>query len=80
VLARYAGEYGPRRFTLEGGRLFYQRGDGPRRPLVPLGADTFAAEGLGTFRLRFVGPADGVPEKVVGIYLAGNTDENARTK
>jgi hypothetical protein len=80
ALARYVGEYGPRRVILEGGRLVYQRGEGRRRPLVPLGADTFTPEGLGTFRIRFVGPAGAPAERLLGIYLDGTRDENARTK
>ncbi|MFL5579663.1 MAG: serine hydrolase domain-containing protein [Gemmatimonadaceae bacterium] len=80
TLARYVGEYGPRRITLESGRLFYQRGEGRKRALAPLGADTFAPEGLGNFRVRFVLPPEGPAEKILGIYLDGTRDENPRTK
>lgn len=80
TLARYVGEYGPRRITLESGRLFYQRGEGRKRALAPLGADTFAPEGLGNFRVRFVLPPEGPAGKILGIYLDGTRDENPRTK
>jgi CubicO group peptidase (beta-lactamase class C family) len=80
AMARLAGEYGPRKVLLEDGRLYYQRGSGPKRALAPLGTDLFAPEGLGTFRLQFVLPGEGPAEKVVGIYLGGNRDENGRTK
>jgi hypothetical protein len=44
-LARYAGRYGSGRIvTVEGGRLFYQTGEGaPRRELIPLADGRFAA-------------------------------------
>jgi len=42
VLVGYTGQYGPRRVTLEGATLTYQREGGVRYELVPMGDDTFA--------------------------------------
>jgi len=42
TLADYTGKYGPRRVTLEGATLAYQREGGVRYELVPMGNDTFS--------------------------------------
>lgn len=53
-LDAYAGRYGQRTVTVEGGGLVYQREGGPRTALVPLGADLFALEFDPRSRVRFV--------------------------
>jgi hypothetical protein len=42
ALVQLAGNYGTRHVTAEQGQLYLQLGDGPRRKLSPLTADTFS--------------------------------------
>ncbi len=78
TLRRYAGDYGPRHVRLEGASLFYHRDDNPRYRLIPMARDTFALDGLETFRLRFVADEAGQVVKIVGLYAGGNQDETPR--
>lgn len=78
-LAHFAGSYGPRQVTLEDGRLRYRRSGDPYW-LTPLTEDTFALEGLASFRLRFVADEDGGVVKVEGLYSDGRTDESLRDR
>lgn len=77
-LEKYAGDYGPRHMRLKEGRLYYQRDGRPEYRLFPIAQDTFALEGYGVFRLRFVMDESGKVTKVVGLYLEGRTDESMR--
>lgn len=74
-----AGEYGPRRITLRGGVLFYQREGGTEYRLSPLSQDTFYLEGYFRFRLRFTMGRDGRADRLTGLYIEGRSDENERT-
>jgi CubicO group peptidase (beta-lactamase class C family) len=76
--ARFVGQYGLRRVTLEDGVLYYQREGNPRYRMYALGDDTFFLEGLGTFRPRFVGEA-GTIDRIVGLYVDGNEDVTPRS-
>ena len=78
VLKGYAGAYGERKVTFEGGALFYQR-TGPKYRLVPLSATLFALDGLDTFRAEFV-VKDGKAVELVGHYDNGTRDSSPRTK
>lgn len=78
LLERYAGDYGPRHITLDGGRLYYRRDDGEPVPLVPISEDTFVREGMGSFRIRFVRDEAGRPTKIIGLYADGSRDETPR--
>ncbi|HEX9670554.1 MAG TPA: serine hydrolase [Thermoanaerobaculia bacterium] len=80
ALRRLAGSYGPRQVTFEEGRLRYVRRGGSGTPywLAPLTQDTFALEGLPSFRLRFVSGDEGRIVKVEGLYSEGRTDESPR--
>jgi CubicO group peptidase (beta-lactamase class C family) len=75
VLRRFAGAYGPRIITLEGGSLHYQREGRPKYRLIPIGPTLFAVEGNGSFRLRFA--EDG--SKLVLLQDDGEENESART-
>lgn len=79
-MERLAGAYGQRRITLRDGRLYYQREGRPEYRLLPLSRDTFALEGYGQFRIRFVSDGSGRVTKLVGLYFQGNTDESPREK
>ncbi|MBV8687266.1 MAG: S41 family peptidase [Alphaproteobacteria bacterium] len=52
-LDAYAGRFGDRTLRVEGGRLTYQRADGPKLPLVATGPNAFAFEEEPTARLEF---------------------------
>ena len=78
ILESYAGAYGPRRLTLEDGTLRYQRDGGAEYRLVPLTESLFALDGLTIFRLEVVRGDDGVPSKLVGHYVNGQSDETPR--
>ena len=80
LLEKYAGDYGARHMRVKKGSLHYQRDGRSEYKLIPLSKDTFALEGYGTFRLRFVMDKEGRVTKVVGLYLGGRTDESERDK
>lgn len=79
ALRPFAGRYGARTVTLEGGTLFYQREGRPKRRLSPLTKDTFAVADVPEFRVRFVGEGGAPATKLVGLYDDGQRDEDART-
>ncbi|MDM7915543.1 MAG: S41 family peptidase, partial [Candidatus Eisenbacteria bacterium] len=79
ALRAYTGIYGPRRVTLEGAGLVYQREGRPRLRLIAAGDDFFLVEGIEYFRIRFERDASGRVQKLVGLYDNGQTDENPRT-
>jgi len=53
-LKSYAGIYGPRKITLQGEALFYQRGEGPKMRMIPFAEDCFIFSELDYFRIRFL--------------------------
>lgn len=79
-MGRFVRDYGPRHITLRKGRLYYQREGRPEYRLFPLSRDTFALEGYGRFRIRFVSDESGRVAKLVGLYIQGNTDESPRDR
>jgi hypothetical protein len=72
ALGRMAGNYGTRHVTAEPGQLYLQLGDGPRRKLSPLTADTFSVEGAEAPRLRFAAG------KLTEIFPDGRSNELSR--
>lgn len=76
--AKLVGSYGPRRISLEDGRLYYQREDGPRHELSPMGDDRFLVGDIDFFRIRFERDASGRPVRLVGLYADGRTDFHER--
>jgi hypothetical protein len=72
AMGHLAGNYGTRHITGEGGSMYLQLEDRPRRRLLQLTADTFAVEGVEAPRLVF-GSA-GLTE----IYPDGRKEELAR--
>lgn len=77
ALAAFAGTYGPRRITAEGGELWYQRGNGRKQKLVALPGDRFLVGELEDFMLRFERQGDRVV-RLVGIYADGREEPNER--
>jgi len=59
-LEAFVGAYGPRRITLDGGSLYYQREGRPKYRMVPLAADTFAFEEAPEYRVKFLRDGDRV--------------------
>lgn len=79
VLARFAGDYGPRHVRLREHRLYYQRDDRDEYLLSAMDEFTFRLEGYQGFRIRFVvEDEEGPATKIVGIYIDGRTDESLR--
>ena len=75
----YVGRYGPRSITLEGGKLMYQRGEGKKMTLAPMGkADYFHVGELDFFRIQFERNSAGAVIGLVGHYNDGRTDQNTR--
>jgi hypothetical protein len=52
-LARYAGTYGERSVSLDGATLAWQRGNGPKSPLVAVAANEFTFEEDPLTRVKF---------------------------
>jgi hypothetical protein len=77
--ADYAGVFGPRRITLEGAGLSYQREGGARLRMKPLAADLFALETVDDALVRFDRDAAGHVVKLVMLYVGGESVENPRT-
>jgi hypothetical protein len=78
--SEFAGEYGARKITVEDGRLYYQRGNGPRLELKAMPtADRFHVGDFDDFRLQFVRDASGSIIGLKGLYGDGRVDENQRT-
>ena len=79
VLRSYAGIYGPRTITFEGGALYYQRANGRKMKMVPMAEDTFQLDEVPAFRLKIL-KKDGKVVGVEGRYDDGSTDTTPRTK
>ena len=79
-LQKYAGQFGPRKFWVEDGVLYYQREDRPKYALLPMGDHRFMLDGLDYFRIQFVEAPTGVFNEMMGQYDDGHTDGNKRDK
>lgn len=78
-LGDYAGDYGPRRIFENDGRLYYQRGDGPKLVLEAMAQpDLFHTGDRDDFRVQFVRDAKGEVVALKGLYSNGRVDENRR--
>jgi len=78
-LRSYAGTYGPRTITLEGGSLFYQREGQPKRRMIPIAEGYFALDGVENLRLRFL-EEGGRVVAVEGRNPAGAADKHLKDK
>ena len=68
----YAGKYGERTVSAEGGALFLQRQGGPRLKLTPVAGDEFGLEVVPEARIKFVRDDGG---KVVAISVLNRAGE-----
>lgn len=80
TLQSYVGKYGPRTLAFKNGRLYYKREDRPEYALTPLNQSTFTLDGLFWFRLEVGKDEAGNPNKIIGHYLDGNTDQSPRDR
>jgi hypothetical protein len=78
-LRSYAGTYGPRTITLDGGFLFYQREGRAKMRMTPIADSVFVLDGVDNFRLRFIKEGDRVVA-VEGYDPAGGTDKHLKNK
>jgi hypothetical protein len=78
AMREYVGAYGPRQVTLEGGSLYYRRGEGRTMKMIPMAADLFRFDELDTFRLRVV-RENGRITALEGLYDDGTTDRTPAT-
>jgi hypothetical protein len=78
-LARYAGRYGERTVTVEGGGLVFQRDGRPPVRLTPLGDDLFAFEGMTGVRVRFK-PEGRAATALELLYADGGSASHPRTR
>lgn len=76
-LKQFAGDFGPRKITLTGSKLFYQRDAGPEYELKPMAEDLFMIEEIPYFRLKFV-REEGKIIAIEGIYDNGRRDKNIK--
>jgi len=79
AMKRYVGTYGPRKISLNGDTLCYQRENRPRSILVPLGDNWFKLQDLDYFRIRFVADERGSISTLVGVYDDGSESQSERT-
>jgi hypothetical protein len=79
-LQAYVGQYGPRKIWMEGGKLYYQRGEGRKYQLIPMGDHWFTIEELDYFRVQFVMDDTGHANEIIGHYDDGHTDNHKRDK
>ncbi len=79
-LAKYAGQFGPRKIWLEDGQLFYRRENGPIYHMYAMGDNLFGMKELDTFRIEFVPDKNGDFNEIIGLYDIGQRDGNKRTE
>jgi hypothetical protein len=79
-LAAYAGVYGERTITAEGGALHLRRTGGPKLKLIPAGADEFTVEGIPNARVKFVKGESGRVTAVQVLNRAGEWEKSERTQ
>lgn len=78
-LRGYAGTYGLRTVTSEGGALNYQRRGRGKFALVPMARDLFVIPELDYFRVAFERDAGGQVVRLVGLYANGRSEPSDRT-
>jgi retinol-binding protein 3 len=77
TLRSFTGAYGPRKISFENGSLFYQRENGAKAKMLPMGGDYFRFAEMPSFRLKIV-KQDGRITGVEGHYDDGTVDASPR--
>lgn len=78
-LKSYIGSFGPRKISMEGHTLFYQRGEGVKYELLPLSQQEFLLKGLSRFRIKFISE-NGKVVALEGNYDNGRSDKSLKSK
>jgi len=78
-LAAMVGTYGPRRVTLEGGVLLYQRDDQPRQRLLPIGNDQFLVGDFNDRLMRFERDSKGKIVSMLGVAVGREEQRTERS-
>jgi len=76
-LQSYVGNYGPRKVSFENGHLYYQRGEGSKVKMLPMGEHKFMMTDIPSFRIQFDYKNNQVVA-LIGNYDRGNTDRNKK--
>ena len=79
IIKTYVGTYGPRRITLKGKSLFYQREGSPIMKMIPISQDMFMFKELDYFRLKIV-KKDNKVIAVEGHRITGRADRHAKNE
>jgi len=79
ILKTYVGTFGPRRITLKGESLFYQREEGPMMKMIPINQNMFMFKELDYFRLKIV-KKDNKIIAVEGHRVNGRADRHLKNK
>jgi hypothetical protein len=77
-MKQYVGVYGPRKITLEDGKLYYQREDRPRMQMIPMKEDMFMFKEIDYFRVRFIKEGNKI-EAIEGNYDNGTKDRHDKS-
>lgn len=80
TLSEYVGVYGQRVFTLENGKLYYQRTGKPKFEMEPMTLTTMKGKGNTYFKIEFVRNNTGKVEKVNAYYQDNRMETSIRTE
>jgi len=80
TLAEYAGVYGARTFTVEDGKLFYQRAGRPKFELEAMSSMVMKGKWNTYFKIEFLRDPDGRVDQVKADYQDERTEISQRTK
>ena len=80
TLKNYAGEYGERSFTLENGKLFYQRTGRPKFELEAMSQTVMKGKGNTYFKIEFIKSNNEKAEKVNVLYQDNRIETSLRTE
>lgn len=80
TLENYAGVYGERTFTLENGKLFYQRTGRPKFELEPMSQTIMKGKGNSYFKIEFIKNNSEKAEKVNVLYQDNRIETSLRTE
>ena len=77
-MKQYIGVYGPRKITLEDGKLYYQREDRPKMQMIPMKEGLFMFKEIDYFRLKYIKEGNKIVA-IEGNYDNGNKDRHDKS-
>ena len=77
-MKQYIGVYGPRKITLEDGKLCYQREDRPKMQMIPMKEGLFMFKEIDYFRLKYIKEGNKIVA-IEGNYDNGNKDRHDKS-